>query len=34
MVVVATSDPAPARREGEHLDAVHSLLDELLVPAV
>ena len=30
MVVVATSDPAPARREGAHLDAVHGLVDELL----
>jgi CubicO group peptidase (beta-lactamase class C family) len=30
MVVVATSDPAPARREGSHLDAVHGLVDELL----
>jgi CubicO group peptidase (beta-lactamase class C family) len=34
MVVVATSDPSPARREGEHLDAVHGLMDELLAPAV
>jgi CubicO group peptidase (beta-lactamase class C family) len=33
MVVVATSDPAPARREGAHLDAVHGLVDELLSPA-
>ena len=33
MVVVATSDPAPARREGAHLDAVHGLVDALLAPA-
>jgi len=33
MVVIATSDPAPARRDGGHLDAVHGLLDELLAPA-
>jgi CubicO group peptidase (beta-lactamase class C family) len=33
MVVVATSDPSPARREGEHLDAVHGLVDELLAPS-
>jgi CubicO group peptidase (beta-lactamase class C family) len=33
MVIVATSDPSPARREGEHLDAVHGLVDELLSPA-
>ncbi|MCY7378065.1 MAG: beta-lactamase family protein [Gemmatimonadaceae bacterium] len=33
MVVVATSEPAPARRDGGHLDAVHGLLDELLAPA-
>jgi CubicO group peptidase (beta-lactamase class C family) len=32
MVVVATSDPAPARREGAHLDAVHAMVDELLAP--
>jgi CubicO group peptidase (beta-lactamase class C family) len=32
MVVVATSDPSPARREGEHLSAVHALVDELLAP--
>ena len=32
MVVVATSDPAPERREGSHLDAVHGLMDELLAP--
>jgi CubicO group peptidase (beta-lactamase class C family) len=30
MVVVATSDPEPAQRERGHLDAVHSLVDELL----
>lgn len=24
------ADPAPARREGTHLDAVHALVDELL----
>ncbi|HYD52348.1 MAG TPA: serine hydrolase [Gemmatimonadaceae bacterium] len=30
LVVVATSDPAPERREGAHLDAVHGLVDELL----
>ena len=33
MVIVATSDPSPARREGAHLDAVHGLVDELLAPA-
>ena len=33
MVVVATSDPAPARRDGEHLDAVHGMVDQLLAPA-
>ena len=32
MVVVATSNPSPARREGEHLDAVHGLVDQLLAP--
>jgi CubicO group peptidase (beta-lactamase class C family) len=33
MVVVATSDPTPERRDGAHLDAVHDLVDELLAPA-
>jgi CubicO group peptidase (beta-lactamase class C family) len=33
MVVVATSDPTPERRDGTHLDAVHGLLDALLAPA-
>jgi CubicO group peptidase (beta-lactamase class C family) len=33
MVVVATSDPAPERRDGTHLDAVHGLVDALLAPA-
>ena len=33
IVVVATSDPSPARREAEHLEAVHGLVDELLAPA-
>ena len=33
MVVVATSDPAPERREGAHLGAVHGLVDELLMPS-
>src|SRR5687768_8856527 len=33
MVVVATSDPAPERREGAHLGAIHGLVDELLAPA-
>ena len=32
MVVVATSDPTPERRDGAHLDAVHELVDELLAP--
>ena len=32
MVVVATSDPTPERRDGAHLDAVHGLMDELLAP--
>ena len=32
MVVVATSDPAPERRDGAHLDAVHALVDQLLAP--
>jgi CubicO group peptidase (beta-lactamase class C family) len=32
MVVVATSDPTPERRDGAHLDAVHGLIDELLAP--
>jgi CubicO group peptidase (beta-lactamase class C family) len=32
MVVVATSDPAPERRDGSHLDAVHGLVDALLAP--
>ena len=32
MVVVATSDPTPTRRDGDHLDAVHGLMDELLAP--
>jgi len=32
MVVVATSDPTPERRDGAHLDAVHDLVDELLAP--
>lgn len=30
LVVVATSDPAPERREGAHLMAVHALVDALL----
>ncbi len=34
MVVVATSDPNPARRDGDHLDAVHDLVDQLLAPDV
>jgi hypothetical protein len=34
MVVVATSDPSPAQRDGAHLDAVHGLVDELLAPDV
>lgn len=33
MVVVATSDPTPERRDGAHLDAVHGLMDALLAPA-
>src|SRR5688500_2447067 len=33
LVVVATSDPAPERREGAHLGAIHGLVDELLAPA-
>jgi CubicO group peptidase (beta-lactamase class C family) len=33
MVVVATSDPTPERRDGTHLDAVHGLVDALLAPA-
>ena len=32
LVVVATSDPTPERRDGAHLDAVHDLVDELLAP--
>ena len=32
LVVVATSDPTPERRDGAHLDAVHGLVDELLAP--
>ena len=32
MVVVATSDPTPERRDGAHLDAIHGLVDELLSP--
>lgn len=32
MVVVATSDPAPERRDGGHLNAVHGLVDALLAP--
>jgi CubicO group peptidase (beta-lactamase class C family) len=32
MVVVATSDPTPERRDGTHLDAVHHLVDRLLAP--
>jgi CubicO group peptidase (beta-lactamase class C family) len=32
MVVVATSDPTPERRDGAHLGAVHGLVDELLAP--
>ena len=32
LVVVATSDPTPERRDGAHLDAVHFLVDELLAP--
>jgi CubicO group peptidase (beta-lactamase class C family) len=32
MVVVATSDPAPERRDGSHLDALHDLVDALLAP--
>ena len=32
MVVVATSDPTPERRDGAHLDGVHDLVDELLAP--
>ena len=32
MVVVATSDPTPERRDGAHLGAVHQLVDELLAP--
>jgi CubicO group peptidase (beta-lactamase class C family) len=32
MVVVATSDPAPERRDGAHLDAVHGLMDALIAP--
>jgi CubicO group peptidase (beta-lactamase class C family) len=32
MVVVATSDPTPERRDGAHLDAVHDLVDALLAP--
>jgi CubicO group peptidase (beta-lactamase class C family) len=31
MVVVATSDPTPERRDGAHLDAIHGLMDDLLV---
>lgn len=33
MVVVATSDPSPASRDGAHLDAVHGLVDHLLTPS-
>jgi CubicO group peptidase (beta-lactamase class C family) len=32
MVVVATSDPTPERRDGAHLDAIHAVVDELLAP--
>ena len=32
MIVVATSDPTPERRDGAHLDAIHGLVDELLSP--
>ena len=32
MVVVATSDPTPERRDGAHLGAIHALVDELLAP--
>jgi CubicO group peptidase (beta-lactamase class C family) len=32
MVVVATSDPTPERRDGAHLGAVHDLVDQLLAP--
>ena len=32
MVVVATSDPTPERRDGAHLGAVHDLVDALLAP--
>jgi CubicO group peptidase (beta-lactamase class C family) len=34
LVVVATSDPTPTRREGSHLGAIHALVDELIMPAV
>lgn len=33
LVVAMTSDPAPARRDGDYLDTLHALLDEGLVPA-
>ena len=32
IVVVITSDPESARRDGEHLGAVHGMVDELLAP--
>jgi CubicO group peptidase (beta-lactamase class C family) len=34
LVVVTTSDPDAATRDGSHLDAIHRLLDEEIIPAV
>ena len=34
LVVVTTSDPNAASRDGGHLDAIHRLLDDEIVPAV
>ena len=34
LVVVTTSDPNAASRDGSHLDAIHALLDDYVLPAV
>ena len=34
LVVVTTSDPNASSRDGAHLDAIHALLDDYLLPAV
>jgi hypothetical protein len=33
LVVVTTSDPAPSRRDGGHLRALHGVLDSVVVAA-